>query len=67
MGKGEIARNKQFLLSHSVFKRFALQTHKNQGLFCKGLTQYAIIASSKPGKKIYRRVRETREPHAVGT
>ena len=37
VGKGEIARYKQFLLSNSVFKRFVLQTHKNQGLFEKGL------------------------------
>ena len=37
MGKGEIDRYEQFLLSHSVFKRFVLQTHKNKGLFGKGL------------------------------
>ena len=36
-GKGEIARNEQFLLFPSVLKRLILQTHKNQGLFGKGL------------------------------
>ena len=36
-GKGEIARNEQFLLFLSVLKRLILQTHKNQGLFGKGL------------------------------
>ena len=38
VGKGEIARNEQFLLSRSVFKRLELQTRKNQGLFGKGLS-----------------------------
>ena len=32
MGKGEIARYEQFLLSHSVFKRLVLQTRKKTGL-----------------------------------
>ena len=36
-GKGEIAHYQQFLLSHSVFRRPALQTRKNQGLFPNGL------------------------------
>ena len=35
VGKGEIARYCSF--SHGVFKRLVLQTHKNQGLFGKGL------------------------------
>ena len=34
VAKGEIAI---FPFSHSVFKRLVLQTHKNQGLFGKGL------------------------------
>ena len=34
-GKGEIARN--FSFSHSVFKRFVLQTRKNRGLIGRGL------------------------------
>ena len=37
VGKGEIARDEQFLLSHRVFKRLVRQTRKNQGLFGKGL------------------------------
>ena len=41
VGKGEIARHEQFLLSPppppSVFMRLVLQTRKNQGLFGKGL------------------------------
>ena len=32
-GKGEIARHEQFLLPHSVFKGFVLQTRKTKGLF----------------------------------
>ena len=36
VGKAEIARYEQFLLSNSVFKRLALQTRKNQGLLGKG-------------------------------
>ena len=38
VGKGEIARYKQFLPSPSVFKRLELRTPKNQGLFGKELT-----------------------------
>ena len=37
VGKGEIALTGNFSFSHSVFKRLVLQTHKNQGLFVKGL------------------------------
>ena len=40
VGKEEIARKEQFLLSHSVFKSLELQTRKNQGLFGKGLSRY---------------------------
>ena len=36
--KEELLIMSNFFLSHSVFKRFALQTRKNQGLFGKGLT-----------------------------
>ena len=39
-----------FSFSHSVFKRLVLQTHKNQGLFGKGLTlspNAKILASTK--------------------
>ena len=47
VGKGEIARN--FSLSHSVFKRFEVQTRKNQGLFWKGLilSQQALAYSCR--------------------
>ena len=38
VGKGEIARYEQFSFSHSVFKRLALKTRKNKGLFEKGIT-----------------------------
>ena len=38
MGKGEIVHHESnFSFSHSVFKRFVLQTCKNQGVFGKGL------------------------------
>ena len=40
VGKGEIARHEQFLLSQSVFKRHIPQTRKNQGLSWEGLIQY---------------------------
>ena len=36
-GKGEIAHYKQFLIFQLFFRRLELQTHKNQGLFGKGL------------------------------
>ena len=37
-GKGEIARDEQFLLFPQCFKRLVSQTRKNQGLFWKWLT-----------------------------
>ena len=37
VGKGEIACHEQFLLFLTVFKRLVLQTHKDKGLFGKGL------------------------------
>ena len=37
VGKGELARYKQFLLFPHFFERLVLQTRKNQGLFGKGL------------------------------
>ena len=37
VGKGEIACKSNFSFSRSVFKRLALQTRENQGLFGKGL------------------------------
>ena len=36
VGKGEIVTS-NFSFSHFVFERFSVQTHKNQGLFGKGL------------------------------
>ena len=42
VGKGEIARYKQFLLSHGVLKRL----RKNQDLFGKGLSQVNILRQS---------------------
>ena len=35
-----------FSLSHSVFKRHVLQTHKNQGLFGKGLRKTGLIENT---------------------
>ena len=43
MGKGEIARYKQFLLFAQCFQKIIVQTRKNQGLFGKGLTPYLKI------------------------
>ena len=36
-----------FSFSHSVFKRLELQTHKNQGLFGKGLRSRAVVDCSR--------------------
>ena len=43
LGKEEIARYNQFLLFPQCFKRLILQTHKNQGLFWKGLRRITGI------------------------
>ena len=40
VGKGEIARYEQFLFFPVFSKQLVLQTHKNQGLFGKGLINY---------------------------
>ena len=39
VGKGEIARNEQFLLFPQCFQKTLLQKCKNQGLFGKGLKE----------------------------
>ena len=44
MGKKMLVTS-NFSFSQSVSKRFVLQTHKNQGLFKKGLTIYPITAT----------------------
>ena len=40
--KEKLLITSNFSFSHSVFKRLVLQTHKNQGLFGKGLTAKLI-------------------------
>ena len=52
VGKGEIARYEQILLSHNLFKRLVLLTRKNQGLFQKGLTLYNTILTFNDLEKI---------------
>ena len=47
VGKGEIARNEQFLLFPQCFLRPILQTGKNQGLFGKGLSRLAVRETQK--------------------
>ena len=42
VGKEEIARYEQFLLSHSVFKKLFLQTRENQGLFWERAKGYLV-------------------------
>ena len=42
VGKGEITPLSNFFFSHSVFKRFVLQTCKNKGLFGKGLKYFQV-------------------------
>ena len=41
--KGGIARYEQFLLFHRVFKRLVMHTHKNKGLFGKGMIQIMVM------------------------
>ena len=43
--KEKLLVTSNFSFSRSVFKRHVLQTHKNQGLFGKGLILYQIIPS----------------------
>ena len=40
--KEKLLVTSNFSFSHSVFKRLVLQTHKNQGLFGKGLKNKSI-------------------------
>ena len=47
VAKGEIARNEQFLLFPKCFQK-TCKTHKNQGLFGKGLSR---LIFTKPQKK----------------
>ena len=49
MEGGEIAHFEQFVLSHSVFRRLALHTRKNQGLFGKGLRNIFVYPFPKQG------------------
>ena len=37
VGKGKLLVTSNFSFSHSVFKRLVQQTHRNHGLFGKGL------------------------------
>ena len=53
MGKGEIACYEQFLLFPQCFQKIlVLQTHKNQGLFGKGLTLQNTILILANQKKL---------------
>ena len=53
VGKGEIARNEQFLLFPTVFfERFVLYTRKNQGWFGKGVNLVHIKQVFILGEKI---------------
>ena len=45
--KMAISSRYNFSFSHGVFKRLALQTHKNQGLFGKGLNKLRISVKSQ--------------------
>ena len=52
VGKGEIARNEQFLLFPQIFESLVLQTRKNQGLFGKGFkdnyfTRYTLAVTER--------------------
>ena len=46
LGKGKLMSN--FSFSHSVFKRLVLQTHKNKGMFSKGLSLYHKMRAFDP-------------------
>ena len=41
--KKKLLVTSNFFFSHSVFKRLVLQTHKNQGLFGKGLKNCYLL------------------------
>ena len=41
--KKKLLVTSDFFFSHSVFKRLVLQTHKNQGLFGKGLKNCYLL------------------------
>ena len=43
--KEKLLISSNFFFSHSVFKRLVMQTHKNQGLFGKGLKH--ILANTE--------------------
>ena len=43
VGKEKLLVTSIFSFSHSVFKRLLLQTHKNLGLFEKGLTEFLLV------------------------
>ena len=45
--KEKLLVKSNFSFSHSVFKRYILQTRKNQGLFGKGLSVNANVQSTK--------------------
>ena len=47
LGKGGIACNEPFLLSHSVFKRLLLQTCKIKGLYNIFLALYGNIVANE--------------------
>ena len=51
VGKGEVVRYEQFLLSHSVFNRLEPQTRKNQGLFGKVLKCLFSVLLNKYRKR----------------
>ena len=44
---GSSPERQKTLCSHGVFKRYVLQTFKNNGLFGNGFTRQQIIDSSK--------------------
>ena len=44
-GKEKLLIMSNFAFSHSVFNRLVWQTHKNQGLFGKGLKAAAMLFS----------------------
>ena len=49
-----VGKKRNFSVSHCVFKRLVLQTHKNQGLFGKGLTHsHTMTPVDAPGKQAF--------------
>ena len=64
--KKKLLVTSNFSFSYSVFKRFVLQTRKNQGLFGKGLMVSAVVSwCLSSGSKKVKTYQKAIEHHSV--